>query len=109
MRKCFLDRGDAFKNVRMVELQVVDDRHFRQVMDEFAPFIEKSRVVFVALDDKPFALGESGPLPQIVWNAADEIARMETLVLEDPREQRRRRRLAVRASHYDGAFAAVDK
>ena len=34
---------------------------------------------------------------------------METLVLEDPREQRRRRRLAVRASHDDGAFAADEK
>ena len=58
MRKRFLHRVEIFKNVRVVEFQVVDDGDFRLVMDELAALVEKRGVVFVALDDEPFAVRE---------------------------------------------------
>ena len=53
MRERFLDRVQVFKNVRVIEFEVVDDADFRQVMDELAALVKKCRVVFVALDDEP--------------------------------------------------------
>src|SRR2546422_8906965 len=88
---------------------VVDDRDLGQVMDELAALVEERRVVFVALDDEPFAVGEARALAEIVRNAADEIARVQPVVLEDPREQARGRGFPVRAGHDDGAFATDEK
>ena len=93
----------------MIEFEIVEDGHLRPVMDEFAAFVEKGGVVFVALDDEPFAVREPRALAEIVRNAADEIARIQSVVLENPREQRGRGGLAVRAGDDDGAFAADEK
>jgi len=51
MREGFLDRVQIFKNIRVIEFQVIDDRNFRQVMDELAALVEKRCVVFITLDD----------------------------------------------------------
>ena len=64
MRKGFFDRGEIFKNIRVVEFEVVDDGDFRLVMDELAALVEKRGVVFVALDDEPFAVREPRALPK---------------------------------------------
>ena len=109
MREGFFDRVQIFKNVRVIEFEVVDDGDFRQVMDELAALVEKRRVVFVALDDEPFAVGEPRALAEIVRNAADEIARIQPIVLEHPRQQRSRGGFAMRAGDDDGAFAANEK
>ena len=68
----FLDRREVFKNVRVIELEVVDDGDLRQVMDELAALVEERRVVFVAFDDEPFAVREARALAEIVRDAADE-------------------------------------
>ena len=68
-------------------------------MRELRPLVEKRRVVFVSFDDKPFAVGEARALAQIVRDAADEIARIQAVVLENPGQQRCRRRFSVRARH----------
>src|SRR5207247_8567212 len=60
-------------------------------------------------DDEPVAVGKPRALVQVVRNAADEIAGVEAVVLEDPGEQRRRGGLAVRAGDDDRAFAADEK
>ena len=60
-----LDRGEIFKNVRVIEFQVVDDRDLRQVMDELAALVEKRGVIFVALDDEPFAVREARALAKL--------------------------------------------
>ena len=109
MRKCFFNRVEIFKNVRVVEFQIVDDADFRQVMDELAALVEKRRVVFVALDDEPFAVREPRALAEIVRDAADEKTWIQSVMLEHPRQQRSRRRLAMRAGDDDGAFAANEK
>ena len=109
MRERFFDGVQIFKNVRVIEFEVVDDGDFRQVMDELAALVEKRRVIFVALDDEPFAVREPRALAEVVRNAADEIARIQPVMLEHPREQRRGRGFAMRAGDDDGTFAANEK
>src|SRR5262249_43489335 len=109
MREGFFYRVEVFKNVGVIELEIVDDADLRQVMNELAALVEKRGVVFVALDDEPVAVGESRALAEVVRNAADEIARVQSVVLEHPRQQRRRGGLAMRAGDDDGAFAADEK
>ena len=47
------------KYIRMIELQIINDRDLRQIMHELAALIKKSSVIFVALSDEPFAIGKS--------------------------------------------------
>src|SRR5579859_3334983 len=93
------DSLEVREDVSVIKFEVVDNGHFGQVMNELAAFIEKSGVVFVAFDDKPFAVGEAGALAKIGWNAADQVAWVEAIVLENPGEQRRRGSFAMGPSH----------
>ena len=101
-----LDGGQVVEDVGVVELDVVDDDRFGEVMEELAAFVEERGVVFVALDDEPFAVGEPGALAEVVGHAADHVAGVEAVVLEDPGQQGGGGGLAVGAAHDDGAFAA---
>ena len=103
MAERLLHRREVGEDVRVIELEVVDDGDFGQVMDELAALVEKRRVVFVALDDEPFAVGEPRALAEIVRDAADEIARVQPVVLEHPRQQRGGGGLAVRAGDDDAS------
>src|SRR5271170_1046840 len=109
LRKTLLDGVEIFKNVRVIEFQIVDDGNFRQVMDELAALVEKRRVVFVALDDEPLAVRETRALRKIIRDAADEKTRIQTVVLENPRQQRSRRGLAVRSRNNNRTFTANKK
>src|SRR3954471_11833462 len=93
----------------MVEFEVVDDRDLRQVMDELAALIEEGCVVFVAFDNEPFTVRETRALAEVVWNAADKIARVEAVVFEDPGEERSSGGLTVGAADHERAFAANKK
>ena len=104
-----LDGGQVLENVGVVELQIVDDRDLRQVMNELAPLVEKRGVVFVPFDDDPFAVAEPRAPAEIIRNPADEVARSQPVVLQDPGEQCRRSGLAMRARDDDGTFAADEK
>lgn len=57
------DRRQVRENVRVVELQGIDERVLRQVMDELATLVGVRRVVFAAREDEPLlAVGRaSGP------------------------------------------------
>src|SRR5256885_4502251 len=66
-----VDRFEAVKNIRMIEFDIVDDRDFWQVMNELAPLIEESRIVLIAFNDEPLALGEPRALTEVVWDAAN--------------------------------------
>ena len=83
-----LDRGEIIENIGMVELDIVDDDGFGEVVDEFAALIEEGGVVFVTFDNEPIAVGETGTLLQIVGDAANEVTRVAATVLEDPGEER---------------------
>src|SRR5437773_460607 len=109
MAERFLYRREVGDNVRVIELDIADDGALRQVMNELAALVEKRRVVFIPLDDEPLAVREPRALRQIVREAADEVTRIQPVMLEHPGQQTRGRGLAVRARDDDGAFAANEK
>ena len=49
-----LDLIEVVEDIRVIELDVVHDQQFRQVMDELRALIEKGGVVFVAFDHEIF-------------------------------------------------------
>lgn len=104
-----LDGGEVVKNVGVIELQIIDNDNFRKVMQEFAAFIEKSSVIFVAFENKPRTVGEARAFAKVVGNAADEKAGIQAVMLEDPRQEGSGRRFAVSARDDDGAFATEEK
>jgi len=82
-----LDGIDILEDIRVVKFEIVDDGDFGKVMNEFAALVEKSGVVFVAFDDEPFAISEARALAEIVRNAANEIAWIQSVVFEEPGEK----------------------
>ena len=74
----------------------------RQVLNEFAPLIKKSRVVFIAFDDErathvPRVCG----IREVAGDAADKPARVGTISLEQDRGHASGGRLTVRAGDDD--------
>src|SRR5258706_2588912 len=100
-----LDGGKVFKDVRVIELKIVDDGHLGQVMDELAALVEKGGVIFVAFNDEPLAFGEPRSLSKIGWDAADQVAWVESIMFKDPGQQGSGGGLAVRAGDDQRAFA----
>src|SRR4051812_25485810 len=103
------DRVEAVENICVIEFKIIDNGKLGEVVDEFASFIEECRVVFVALNDEPFAAGEAGALAEVVWNPPNQVAGVQAVMLEDPGEQGGGRGLSVRAANDDRAFAANKK
>ncbi len=93
------NRVDVRKNVGVIVFDVVDDQGARPVVHELRPLVEERRVVLVRLDDKVLRRPEPRRDTEVARHTADEKARLESRVLEDPRQHARGRRLAVRAGH----------
>ena len=58
MMELRLDRREVGEDVGVVELEVVEDRGARPVVDELRALVEERRVVLVGLDDEERAVGE---------------------------------------------------
>ncbi len=67
-----LNGRQIFKNISVIELQVIYDHDFRKVVDELAPLIKKCGVIFVPFNDEPFRISKSRTLAQIIGNAPDQ-------------------------------------
>ena len=107
-----LDGGEVGEDVRVVELEVVEHRRARVVVDELAALVEERGVVLVGLDDEGRAraagtvrLAQARRHAEVARHAAHQEARLEAGLLQDPGEHRRRGRLAVRAG--DGQHVAA--
>ena len=100
-----LDGREVGEDVRVVELEVVQHGRARPVVDELRALVEERRVVFVGLDREEARRREPRRAVEVHRHAAHEEAGFESGVLQDPREHRGRRRLAVRAR--DGEHPAV--
>ena len=92
------------KDVRMIELDIVHDRALRQVVEKLRALVEIGRVVLVTLDHEKVRMRESRPGFEVFRHAADHESGILSRVLEDPRQHRRRRRLAVCSAHHKAAF-----
>ena len=100
-----LDCGEVGEDVRVVELQIVQDRGARPVVNELRALVEERRVVLVRLDGEERRVGEPRRDAEVHRHAADEEAGIELRVLEDPRRHGTGRRLAVRARDCKHPFA----
>src|SRR5580765_5196489 len=78
------DRIEIREDIRVVEFEIIDDGDLGQVMDELAALIKKSRVVLVAFNNKPVAIGETRALAQVVRNSANEKAGVQSIVFKYP-------------------------
>ena len=77
MRERAQDIVEVAEDVGVVELAVINGEDMRQVLNELTAFIEKGRVVFVALDDKR-AAGLAGvrAVGEVTRHPADEPTRV---------------------------------
>ena len=100
-----LDRGQVGKDVGVVELEIVEDRGARTVMHELGALVEERGVVLVGLEDEEGRGGRARRHAEIARNTADQEPGLESGALEDRREHRRSRRLAVRARHREYVLA----
>jgi hypothetical protein len=103
--KRFLDRRQVLEDVGVIELQVVQDRRLRQVMDEFAALVEKCSVIFISFQDEPFTPSQMTTPAEVERQTANQVTGIQTRVLEHPGQQRRRSRLAVRPRHHHTTLA----
>src|SRR5687767_15651594 len=79
------------------------------IMNKLASLIEKGRVVFVALDNKPFAVGETRALAEVKRNSADQIAWVQSVMLENPGQQGCGGRLAVGSANDERPLSTNEK
>jgi hypothetical protein len=100
-----LDGGKIGVDVRVVEFEVVEDGRARPVVQELGPLVEERRVVLVGLDhERPAA--KTRRHAEVLRHAADQKAGVQPGVFQNPRQQRRRRGLAMRAGHRQHVPAA---
>ncbi len=97
-------RVEVGVDVRVIELDVVDHGDVGQVLQELGGLVEERAVVLVAFDDEVASLAEpiaGTVLAEIPGDAADQHARIDAAVRQQPAGQRRGRGLAVRAGDDD--------
>src|SRR5438105_552434 len=77
-------RIEILVDVRMVKLDVIDDRDLRQVVHELRAFVEVSRVVLVAFDDEIITVGDAKADAEILNDAAHKECWIETSLVDYP-------------------------
>src|SRR5438128_883728 len=96
------DCVDVAVDVRMVELDIVDDRHVRQILQELGRLIEKRAVILVSLDDELASAAEAvarTAVAEVRRDAADEHARINAAMGQQPARNGAGGGLAVRAGN----------
>ena len=86
--KLGFDGGEIRENVGVIELEVVQDRRARPVVHEFRALVEKSGVVLVRFDHEEARIGQPRRHAEIHRHAADQKARIQTRIFEQPGEHR---------------------
>jgi len=94
--------GQIAEDVGVVELQIVEHRDVRRVVDEFAALVEKRAVVLVALDhERIVEHAEVVAHRRIDGHAADQKTGIAPRGAQQVRGERGRGRLSVRAADDD--------
>ena len=101
-----LDRREVVEDVGVVELQVVQHRRARPVVDELAALVEEGGVVLVGLDHerrrpspRRTRIPQPGRNAEIRRDPADQETGLEPCAIEDPGQHRAGGGLAVGAGH----------
>ena len=95
------DRLQVGIDVRVIELDVVDDGDVGQVLQELRGLVEEGAVVLVSLDHELAAAADAVAALEVLGDAADEHAGVRAAVRQEPPGQRRRRGLAMRPGDDD--------
>ncbi|OIQ73771.1 hypothetical protein GALL_445910 [mine drainage metagenome] len=90
-----LDRGQIGEDVGVVVFEVVQHCGARTIVDELGALVEKRGVVLIGLDDKKIGTQPCG-CTEIERHAADQEAGVHSGLVEDVRQHRGGRGLAVR-------------
>jgi hypothetical protein len=101
-----LHRGQVRIDVRVIELQVADDRDVRQVVHELGPLVEEGAVVLVAFHHEVRPPPSPVAPSEVVGDPPDQERGIEAGTFEDEGEEARGRGLAVRARHHQGGSTA---
>ena len=89
----------------MVVLEIVEHRSARPVVNELRALVEERRVVFVRFNHELLTLAQSRRHVEIARYAADQNSRLHPRIFQQPGEDARRRRLAMRTC--DGHGPAI--
>ena len=106
MMKLPFDRLQIRVNIGVVELDIINDRDLRGVVDHLGALVEEGGVVFVRLDDEGPTVGEPGRTTEIQRHATDQKPRPEPGAIENERQHAAGGGLAMRAGHRDHRAAA---
>ena len=66
-----LDCGQIFKNVSVVEFQIVQNDRTGTVMNELGTFVDKCRILLIGFDHEEARIGQSSRVREILRNAPD--------------------------------------
>jgi len=86
--KLCLNRSKIGEDVRMIELDVVEDRNCGTVVHHLRAFIEESCVVFVSLYDEVASSSAPCRHPKIQRHPPDQEPWGKPGIFKDPREHR---------------------
>src|SRR5207253_5114023 len=82
-----LDFIEVVEDVSVIELDVVYDQQFRQVMHKFRALVEKGGVVLVAFDHEILRIVQACALSEIFCESADEITGLASGLFHVPFDQ----------------------
>src|SRR6188508_1729185 len=99
MMELTLDRSNVRIDVRVVELEIIEDRSARMVMHELCALVEEGRVVLVRFYDKVLRVAGRGAGAEVIRHATNQESRCKTRIFENPRKDRAGGRLPVSACH----------
>ena len=94
-----LDSSQIREDVRVIELQVVEDRCSRAVVDELAALVEEGAVVLVGLDHEERRAAQARGNTEILRHAADQKARAHAGMFQHPGQHAGTAGLAVGTGH----------
>ena len=84
MVELLLNRLQVVKDIRVVELKVVEDQRPRAVVNKFGALVEEGAVVFIRFNDEERAVAQARRDVEIARNAANNEARLVTAGFKDP-------------------------
>ena len=84
MVELFLNRLQVIKDVRVVELKVVEDQRPRAVVNKLGALVEEGAVIFVGFNDEERAVAQARGDVEIARNAANHEPRFIAAGFKDP-------------------------
>ncbi len=102
------DRLEVVEDIGVIELDIVHDRNFGEVVDELGALVEKGGVIFIAFKDVDFGIVKTSPLPEIAGDASDHKTGALSGGFKNPRKKRGGCRFPMRPCDDEIPLSAED-